>query len=79
MLRTPTRPAEEPVAITPNDSTVFPATRGVYVGITGDLHVTLSSGVDAVFVGLAAGLVHPLSVIRVYATSTTADSILGLR
>ena len=37
------------------------------------------SGEDITFPGLAAGVVHPLEVIRVFATGTTADDIRGVR
>lgn len=72
-------PAERASSVTPNDSTNFEPTRGIYAGASGDLHVLMANGDEATFVGLAAGVVHPLSVVRVYSTSTTATGILALR
>lgn len=75
-----TRPAESATAITPNDSTTFPPTRGVYAGVSGDLAVQMSDGGSNVtLVGLAAGVIHPLSVVKILATGTTATDIIVLR
>jgi len=72
-------PAENGFAITPNDSTdLATVTRGLYVGITGDIKVTLAGGTTVEFGALAAGVVHPLRVKRVWATSTTVTQIVGL-
>ena len=73
-------PASHAVAITPNNSTdLTEATRGVYVGASGNLKVDMLGGETAIiFVGLAAGLIHPLRVTRVYATGTTATDIIGV-
>lgn len=65
-------------SVTPNDSTDFEETRGVYVGTSGDLKVIMSDGGTVTFVGLAAGIVHPLQVTRIYSTGTDADDILAL-
>ena len=67
-------------AITKNDSSDLAfVTRGIYVGVTGDLAVILDADSSAVtFVGLAAGIIHPLAVKRVMSTNTTATSIVGV-
>jgi hypothetical protein len=71
--------AEHAFAVTPSDSTDLAfVTRGLYVGVGGDVRVTMMSGDGATFVGLAGGMVHPLRVSRVFATNTTATSIVGL-
>jgi len=74
-----TGPAEYGFPITPNDTTdLATRTRCVYLGVGGDLKVDLVGGGGTItFVGLAAGVVHPLRIKRVYATGTTAGSILG--
>lgn len=72
-------PAERATSITPNDSTNFEPTRGVYVAASGDLHVLMANGDEVTFVDLAAGVVHPLSVVRVYSTNTDATGIIALR
>lgn len=77
-----TRPADNVAAITPNNSTDLSAlTRGIYVGVSGDLKVDLYDGetvTTVTFTGLASGVIHPIRAQRVYATGTTATSILGV-
>lgn len=75
-----TGPAVHAVAITPNNSTdLVTATRGVYVGVSGDLKVDMVGGETAItFTGLAAGVIHPLRVTRIYATGTTATNIVSV-
>lgn len=70
--------ASQATAVTPNDSTVLSATRGLYLGVSGNVVVTMANGSDATFVGLAAGVIHPISVTKVKATGTTATSILAV-
>lgn len=73
-------PAEHAFVITPNDATDLAApTRGIYVGSFGDLRVRMVDGGDIMFVGLVAGIIHPIRVIRVWATGTTVTDIRGLR
>ena len=65
-------------AITPhNTNDLAVPTRGIYVGVSGDVKVDIG-GVAITLVGLAAGMIHPLQVTRVYATGTTATSIVGV-
>jgi hypothetical protein len=72
-------PAANAAAITPSNTVdLTTVTRGIYVGVSGDLKVDLVSGDTVTFVGLAAGMVHPLRVKRVYATGTSATSIVGV-
>lgn len=75
----PTQPARHAAAITPDNSTdLTTATRGLYVGGAGDVAAIMAGGETVTFVGLAAGVVHPLSVARVKATGTTATGIVGV-
>jgi len=72
-------PGEVFVDITPSDANDLAAiTRGIYVGTGGDLAVHDTEGTAVTFVGLAAGMVHPLRVRRVLNTGTTADDIVGI-
>lgn len=75
-----TRPADEAFAVTPNNSTDLATyTRGLYVGVSGDVKVDLVGGsTEITFVGLAAGVIHPIQAKRVYATGTSATSIVGI-
>ena len=74
-------PASRAVAITPDDSTdLANRARGIYVGVSGDVSVILAEDTIAVvFVGLAAGVIHPIAAVRIRATGTTATSIVALR
>ena len=73
-------PAGHAFAVTPNDGADLPVvTRGLYVGTGGDLSLVLKGdAAPASFVGVAAGSVLPLRVVRVRATGTTASDIVGL-
>jgi hypothetical protein len=75
-----TEPAANAAAITPNNGADLAAnTRGLYVGVSGDVKVDMvTGGTGITFVSLAAGIVHPLQVKRVYATGTTATSIVAV-
>lgn len=62
----------------PNDSdTSDLKVRCIYVGVTGDLEVTTTGGTRKTFVGLAAGVWHPMMIKNVWSAGTTADSIIG--
>lgn len=75
-------PARIAFEITPSDSVEIPTgTRGIYVGVAGDLTVIMldEPGSKTVkFTGLAAGVVHPIAAKQVMSTGTTVDEILGL-
>ena len=73
-----TSPASGAADVTPNDSSNIPPTRGLYAGTTGTLKVDLINGDTVTFTAIAAGVVHPLQVVRVYATGTDADNIVAL-
>lgn len=64
-------------SVTAHDTDTIEQTRGLYVGTAGDLVATMADGNDATFANLAAGIVHPLQVIRVKATGTAAADILA--
>jgi hypothetical protein len=72
-------PIENAFAVTPNDSTDLTiSTRGIYVGSSGALKVTTVRGDEITFTNLAAGIIHPIRVARVWSTGTTASSIVGV-
>lgn len=74
-----TAPAEHAAAITPNDGAdLANTTRGIYVGGSGNLKVTMVGGEQVTFTGLAAGIIHPIRAARVWSTGTTATSIVGV-
>lgn len=71
------RPARNGFAITAGASELVHQTRGLYVGVTGNVTVTLAESGDSVqFVNLAAGIIHPINATHV--TAATATDIVGL-
>lgn len=74
-----TDPARFAVAVTPNDGAdLATVTRGLYVGVAGNVKVDMADGDTVTFVALAAGVIHALRVARVYSTGTTATNIVGV-
>ena len=65
-------------SIAPANSDMPQPARCLYVGVGGDVRVTTTQGNDVTFVGVSGGAVLPVSVKRVWATSTTATSIVGM-
>jgi hypothetical protein len=65
------------VAITPSDATVLPKTRGIWVGVTGNIAVRMANGESVTFANVPVGLL-PIQVDMVKATSTTATTMLAL-
>ncbi len=68
--------AHSAVAVSTSDATVIPVTRGLYVGVLGDLVVRMANGETATFLSAAVGY-HPLQVDQVRA-ATSATNILAL-
>lgn len=66
------------VAITPSNTVNLANPSVVYVGGAGNVRVLTAQGDDVTFVNVPAGLVLPVQVIRVYSTSTTATSLVGI-
>jgi hypothetical protein len=63
------------------DYTIYintPAYVALYIGGAGDLKVMTAGGDIVTLVGVLAGMFIPMNVKRVYATGTTATSILAL-
>ena len=73
--------AENAKVVTPNDNTKIAPTAGIYVGGSGNVAVTLVRMDDSeniVLTDLAAGIIHPLVVKRVWNTGTTATDIVAV-
>lgn len=68
------------ISVTPDDDNDLPegTTRGIYVGVSGDVTVISVSGSTITLVGLAAGVFHPIAVTRVKSTGTNATDIVAL-
>ena len=66
------------VAVSPSDSATFAATRGVYIGVAGDVYVDgAKQGTNVKMTAATAGE-HPWQVTRIYATGTTVTDIVAL-
>lgn len=66
-------------AITPDDSNDLAiATRGIYVGVGGDVAVITAGGETVTFKNASAGTTLPIRAARVKATGTTATNLVGL-
>ena len=63
--------------VTPSDSTILEITRGLYIGSTGDVVVTMADGDNVTFSAVPTGVVLPIQVSKVKA-ATTATLILAL-
>jgi hypothetical protein len=50
---------------------------GLWVGGAGNVVVTTEGGHKATIIGVNAGTLIPLSIVRVWSTNTTATSMLG--
>ena len=71
-------PAARAAAVTPADATYITPTRGLYVGVSGDVKVIMLDGTTVTFVGLVAGVIHPITCVLIYDTDTTATDIVAL-
>ena len=72
-------PASNAFAVTPNDSSnLTHAARALFVGSGGDVKVDTLGGDTVTFVGVASGFVLPVRILKVYATGTTASSIVSV-
>jgi hypothetical protein len=72
-------PARRAFAITPHDTNqIAYETKGLYVGTTGAVKVTMYDGSEVTFTAVPAGAILPIVVKIVWSTGTTASTILGL-
>jgi S-adenosylmethionine synthetase len=72
-------PASRAFHVTPHDTNLcMHETRGLYLGTSGSVRVDMADGDSVTFANLAAGIIHPLRVTRVYATGTNATGIVGV-
>lgn len=66
------------LAVTPNDSVNLANPSVIYVGVGGNIKVTTANGDEPTFVGLLAGSILPVQVIRVWSTGTTATNLVRI-
>lgn len=67
-------------AVTTSNATIYEQpTRALYIGAAGDITVDMADGGTSVlFVAVQGGTLLPIQVTRIYATGTTATSIVAL-
>lgn len=74
-----TSPPENAAALRPSDTVdLGVVTRALFVGEAGTLVVRMAGGGVVTLANVPAGTMLPIRVDRVFATGTTAASILGL-
>ncbi len=71
-----TRPATGAFTISAGATALPVIIRGLYVGVTGNVTVTLAGGDSVQFTNIAAGVVHPICASHV--TAATATGIVGV-
>ena len=72
-------PAKHAAEVTPSDSTDLTTfARALYIGGAGDVKIDTVAGETVTFVGITAGSILPVRAARVYATGTSATSIVAL-
>lgn len=72
-------PVYNAAAVTPHDTNELSfLTRGIYVGVSGNVALVTASGDAITLVGLAAGVIHPIRAKIIKITDTTATSIVAL-
>jgi len=71
--------ATNATAVTPSDSVDLDfVTKGVYVGVVGNISVIMLGGQTTTFNAVPAGTLLPIRVTRIRASSTTATGITAL-
>ena len=74
-----TGPIERAAAVTPANADLAEICRAVWVGVTGTLVVRFPGAptTDVTLSGVAAGVWHPMRVLRVGAASTATGVVAG--
>jgi len=71
-------PAANAAVVTPGVSPLENPSRAVFVGVGGDMNVTMVGGQTVLFESIPDGTTLPIRVTHILATSTDADSIVAL-
>lgn len=69
--------ASNAAAVTKSDATIIPTTRALYIGVTGDVVVTMAGGATPITFKAAPVGILPIQVTKVLA-ATAATDILAL-
>jgi hypothetical protein len=73
-----TEPAYSAASVTTSDTAPIDPTRALYVGGAGDVKVDMQGGGTVTFAAVPAGSILPIRAVRIYATGTTATTIIAL-
>jgi hypothetical protein len=65
------------VAVTPDNTTIIPYFRALWIGGAGDVAVKFANGSIATHVGVPAATILPVQGTQVLATGTTATDIVA--
>lgn len=72
-------PANQHIEVVPSDTVDLPfITRGIYVGVGGDIAIVTKIGKSVVYVGALAGSIIPIAARRVDSTLTTATDLVAM-
>jgi len=72
-------PSGDAFAITPHaDEDLATSTRGIYVGVTGNINLITVGGQTVLFENLPAGFILPVRAKRVLVSLTSATKLIGL-
>lgn len=72
-------PGKQGETIVPSDTVDLTfVSKFIYVGVTGNVRLTMDGGQILTFVGVLAGTFMPVRASRVMATGTTATSLVSL-
>jgi hypothetical protein len=72
-------PAQDGFSITPNDTATFTNnTRGIYIGVGGDVSVKMVGGENILFKAVPQGVVLPVRAQQVFNFGTAASNLVGL-
>lgn len=73
-----TYPAKNWAAVSPSDTANMTVTRGLWVGVGGDVVAVDVDGTACTFKNVPSGTLMPIRAVRVNLTSTTATDIVAL-
>lgn len=72
-------PAESADDIVPsNTDELIHVSRGIYVGVTGNIKIKTLKGSIVTFVAVPAGTILPVRARQVFVTGTTSSSLIAL-
>lgn len=74
-----TAPAQGSVTVSTSDTAVIsPMCKGLYVGVGGNVKIRMPDGSTPTYTGMLVGVLYPFQFDMVFATGTSASSIVGV-